>query len=526
LVRSLFCFLIALMLAVPAAAQTGLPEVRFTVARFAVEGDNPLSEEQTQALLAQYTGEYSGLEGLLAAADELERALADEGYSFHRVSLPPQALDGGTVVLKVVRFRLGKVSVTGNENFDASSITRSLPPLIPGEAPDTAAIAKAVAIANRHPAKTVAVTVRQGEQPDTVDAEVKVSDRRPWTIFGLFNNAGSPQTKRSRMSLGVQHANLFDLDHVLTASATRSPQNFGGVRQYGVSYEVPLYALSGWASLSWVRSDIDTGVVENIADVSGAGRFWALKFRQDLAPRGAWRNAWTVSAEDRYFDNDVTNLISALNAFFRNLSNEVRSRPLQARWDTRYLRQDGEISANIAYVHNLPGGSRNDNVSYGRARFRAKRDWDALRFGAHADQALGGEWLARARLAGQYAGETLIPGEQFGLGGERSIRGFEERAVAGDNAVVGSLEVWTPPLASFAGLRLLGFVDAGHKDLEDPQFGEEASDNLLSVGAGARLQWRENLSVSVDWGHVLEQAEGVTSDPGNSRWHLSVLYRY
>ena len=95
-----------------------------------------------------------------------------------------------------------------------------------------------------------------------VDAEVKVSERRPWTVFGLFNNAGSPQNGRSRMSVGGQHSNLFGMDHVLTATASSSPQDFRGVRQYGLSYEAPLYALSGWATLSWVRSEVDSGTVE------------------------------------------------------------------------------------------------------------------------------------------------------------------------------------------------------------------------------------------------------------------------
>lgn len=523
MLRSLVFLLASLTLAAPASAQiansAGVPEVRFTVSRFTVDGENPLSEEQTTELLAQYTGEYAGLDGLLAAADELERALAEQGYSFHRVSLPPQALEGGTVVLKVVRFHLGKVSVLGNEHFDTPSILSSLPSLIPGEAPDTAALRQAVAVANRHPAKNLTVTMRQGEQADTVDAQVKVVERRPWTLFGVFNNVGSPQTGRSRISVGGQHSNLFGLDHVLTATATSSPQNFQNVRQYGLSYEVPLYALSGWLTVSWVRSDVDSGLVEQFFDVSGSGVFRGVRFRQDLAPRGAWRNAWTVSLDDRDFDNDVSFLGAPIGT-------RVRSRPLQFRWDTRYLRQEGNLRGHVEYAHNLPGGGHNNNAAYARARAQARRNWNAVRFGASADQLLGANWLARARLAGQYAGETLIPGEQFGLGGAKSVRGFEERTVAGDNGLSGSLEVWTPPISSLAGLRVLGFVDAGYKDLNDPGVGEESVDTLLSMGVGARLQWRENLNVSVDWGRAIEQAQGSSSDAGNSRWHLNVLYRY
>lgn len=502
-----------------AAQGAAVPEVRFTVTRFTVTGDNPLSNEATGRVLAGYTGEYSGLDGLLAAADALEQALAAAGHGFHRVSLPPQTLDGGEVRLHVVQFRLGQVQVEGVQHFSADGVRASLPMLRPGTPPHTERIARGVAVANRHPSKTLAVSMRQGEAPDTVDAVVKVRERRPWSVFALLNNTGTTQTGRSRLSVGAQHANLFGRDHVLTASGTTSPQNFGGVRQYGVSYQVPFYAASGWLTLSWVHSSVDTGQVAQFFDVSGSGTFWGANWRQELARRGALRQAWSISLQDRRFDNDVRFLGAPLGSV-------VRSRPLQLRWDGEYVRQAGNLRAYAAYVHNLWGGSNNDDTDYAAARAGAKRDWNVLRAGVEASQALGAGWHAQARADAQWAGEALIPGEQLGLGGAHSIRGFEERAVAADNGVVASLELWAPAIARAPGLRLLGFVDAGYKDLERPLPGEDANDWLASAGVGARYTWRDNLSATLDYGRVLNHARGTASDAGNSRWHLSVLYRY
>jgi len=75
-------------------------------------GDNPLGD-RAQELLRPYLGEQSGLEGLSAAADALEQALIEAGYSFHRVSLPPQSLDSGQVELRVVAFALGQIAIEG-----------------------------------------------------------------------------------------------------------------------------------------------------------------------------------------------------------------------------------------------------------------------------------------------------------------------------------------------------------------------------------------------------------------------------
>ena len=74
---ALLAVLAAGLVPAPAAAQT--PVVRFQVERFVVEGDNPLPESQTRAVLAPFTGEHAGVDGLLAAADALERAIEEAG---------------------------------------------------------------------------------------------------------------------------------------------------------------------------------------------------------------------------------------------------------------------------------------------------------------------------------------------------------------------------------------------------------------------------------------------------------------
>jgi len=509
--------------AAAAAQPPPVPEVRFTVTGFDVVGDNPLPEGETQALLAGYTGEYAGLDGLLAAADALEQALAAAGHGFHRVALPPQTLDGGRVTLRVVRFRLGSVRVEGNRFFPSEQVRAALPTLVPGEAPATREIARTVAAANRHPSRKLSVSMRQGEQPDTVDAVVEVKDQRPWALFGLFNNMGSPDTKRGRMTLGAQYSDLFDKGHVITASWTTAPTNMGDVRQGGISYQVPIPELAAWASLSWVKSDVDSGVVQQVFDVSGSGKFWIATFRQELHRIGALRHAWSLGLQDRDFDNDV--ILNAGGPAV-SLGTQVRSRPLSLRWDGEYARREGNFTGYVAFVHNLPGGSDSDDGAYNAARAGAKSSWNALRFGATAAQLLPERWEARARVDGQYSNVTLIPGEQIGFGGAYSIRGFEERTTSGDSGLVGSVELWTPPIATFEGLRLLGFMDVGFKDLENPAAGEEANDTLLSMGFGARWQWRQNIRVSLDWGSVIKQADGAVADPGNSRWHVSVLMRY
>ena len=58
------------------------------------------------------------------------------------------------------------------------------------------------------------------------------------------------------------------------------------------------------------------------------------------------------------------------------------------------------------------------------------RNWSLWRYGADLSYQVTDAWTLTGRLRGQQAGDQLIPGEQFGLGGAYSVRGFRELAWA------------------------------------------------------------------------------------------------
>ena len=99
-------------------------------------------------------------------------------------------------------------------------------------------------------------------------------------------------------------------------------------------------------------------------------------------------------------------------------------------------------------------------------------------------------------MSGQYAGQPLIAGEQFGLGGVDTVRGYEEREVLADNGLLFRGEVWTPAYTQ-AGFRALAFVDAGLQDVEDSLPGQADSDTPSSVGLGFRYAWRRTLKTAL-----------------------------
>ncbi len=512
--------LLAVLLLLPAGTAVVAAPVLFHVDGFVVEGDRRLSPAETDALLKPYTGDQTSLENLQAAAEALEKAYREHGYTFYRVTLPPQTLEGGRVRLEVVGIRLGEIQTSGNRRDSREQILRSLPALKSGEVPDNRRIARALSLANRNPARQTLISLKQGLEPGTIDADVKIREQRPWSLFGAVNNIGSARTGSVRMTLGGQYNDLLGYDDSLTAVYTFSQQRPEQVRQYGVTYSVPLYPIASTLSISHSRSDVDTGTIGDFA-VSGAGRFFGISLNHLFLRHGNYSHEITVSLEDRLFLND---------AVFNNTVNlgvDVRSRPLTLAYQGRYQSQHLSASLYGSYVVNTGGGNRNNQVTYTLARAGAVSDWDLFRLGGEARLGLSSNWEARLMLDAQLSHDALIPGEQFGLGGMNSVRGFEERALAADSGARLSAEIWTPPVSFIPGLRLLAFLDNGYKDLEVATPGETSGDLIASAGLGARWRWRQYLSLSLDYGHVLNHAQQLAGgDRGNVKWHFNLLFKY
>lgn len=507
------------------AAADEAPALIFSVQQFAVDGDNPLDPVATTSALEPFLGEHTGMAGLLAARDALQRELRAGGYTFHRVVLPPQTLEGGTVRLEVLTFALGEVTVAGNEFFSEASIRASLPSLAAGGRPQLGGLSRDLVVANVHPAKSLKVNFRANEDdPDKLDARVQVSDSKPWSLFAGLNNIGNKRTGHTRMTVGGQYSNVTGHDDILTGSFTTSPDNADDVQQYGGFYQFPLYRLHGWITAFYIKSDVDVGNVQNIFDISGSGNFTGISYKRELLNIGRYKHSLTLGLQDRSFDTAISNTLTGLriNAF----STQVRSRPFSARYDVGYNWAATSLDAYVDFNYNLRFGGHNRADDYRAVRANADPSWKLWRFGLLATRRLPYELRGLVKLTAQYADQPLIPGEQLGVGGERSVRGFQERTISGDRGAVLNFELHSPPIRQLYGVRLLAFYDVGHKIIDSPLVGQRGNDTIASAGIGARWHYRNQVFAALDIGQPLAKAQGEASDSGTSKIHFNLEYRY
>lgn len=490
--------------------------VRVHIREFVIEGNTLIPTERLLAVLAPYASENQDASALTQGRDAVRGLYRDAGYEMVSVTLPPPDGVNGVVRLRVHETGIGRIVVSGNRHFSAASVRAALPALEEQKSTHFPRLARQLFLANDNPARQLTLAFSPGEN-GTADVQVKVADERPLKMAMSADNTGTRATGRSRATLFVTHANLWDAGHEVAASYTTSPEKPGQVHQFGLSYMVPLPSFGDRLQFSYTYSNTDIGRLADIVDVSGQGSNFGLRYHHALHRTASTRHGVDIGIDDKRYKNSIDYF-----DFGVNTGVNVDARPVSLGYQYAGQGPAGSAFANVGFARNWPGGSRNNDTTYDASQAGATANWSAWR--GYVDLRIGSssQWNLRSTLEAQYSNSVLILGEQFGLGGARSVRGFPERDVSGDRGWRLSHEVISPLLG--AQHRLLGFVDGGRVVRVNAQPGDNTGGGLMSYGIGWRWSVGKTMYSALDWARVVNGSPDTTS--GHQAVHFSTVWRF
>ncbi len=523
--RHLFCFLlISAAAALPAMAQdAAVPAPKFEIKRFDVAGDSILGAELVQRLVAPFTGGNKDFSDVQRALEALEGEYRRRGYGVIQVALPEQDITRGVVRFNIVQPKIGKVTVEGNEHFSEANVRRALPSVKEGETPNSGEIARNLQITAEHPVKQTSVLLRSGANEGVVDVNVRVTDSRPWRLVATLDDSGTSDTGYTRLGLGFQHTNLFDRDHTLSLQYITSPDKLDQVSIYGFGYRIPYYHLNSSLDLFAGYSDVDSGTVGGLFTVSGSGTIFGGRWSYYLPKWDDIEHKTYAGLDYRAYKNNVT--LGGIG-----FVPDITVHPVSVGYAGVKRMTASEWSFNAALSANIPGGNDGTAADFRRTRINANENYVILRAGTSFAHAFRNEWQARVALTAQYTEDSLIPGEQFGLGGVDTVRGYLPREAANDRGYAAQLELYTPNFAGRIGLddkwrtRLVGFYDFGAVSRNNALPGEQAGKHLASAGIGLRLSFGKNVSLRVDLAQILKDHGTRQSSDQRLNAGLAIIY--
>ncbi|MEO8137879.1 MAG: ShlB/FhaC/HecB family hemolysin secretion/activation protein, partial [Betaproteobacteria bacterium] len=237
--------------------------------------------------------------------------------------------------------------------------------------------------------------------------------------------------------------------------------------------------------------------------ISGSGNFYTFRYNLNLPRRLELDQRISFGFDWRDFRNDAQ-FVGASGS----LIPDITLHPVSARYSARYSANNTDLSGFLSAFHNIPGSNDGGRDAFDATRPGASPTYTLYRYGATIAQALPRDFQLRLSANAQYTNERLVPGEQYGIGGLDSVRGFIEREIVNDRGSRVSLELYSPDFGGriFGGAsaRMVVFADAGQVTRVAPLPGEQARESVSSAGLGLRANYKTIFSLRLDYGVVIQ----------------------
>ncbi len=465
--------------------------------------DKPLSSASLAALIRDIVRHYR---------NTLDRPVVD-------VFAPEQDLTAGVLQLVIREGRLGHVRTEGQHWFTATRLASAVR-TSPGASIVGTPLREDIAWLNRNPFRTTSAVFKAGANPGETDLILRTRDRLPLRFYTGMDDTGSTLTGDYRAFIGATWGDVGGLDHLLNYQFTSDPA-FTHFQAHTAGYLIPL---------PWRHTLSFLGNYSTAQTTSGAlalnGYSWqaGTRYAMPLPRIGPWQHQADFGFDFKQSNSDLGFAGSTV------FSDATTIADFSANYAAYRADPYGSTSINLNLTHN-PGGwlrSGNDDA-FAHTRANAAARFTHLAATFTRETPIRDFALWSVRFTTQWADGNLLPGEQLGLGGYDSVRGYEERAAAGDRGLLLRNELRSPSLRLLGALpgrwQGLLFWDYGTASIVDPLPGEPRRTTLSSVGPGLRYNYTQRLSLRADYGWITREERLLTS-PAAGRAHFSLTLSY
>jgi hemolysin activation/secretion protein len=482
---------------VPAPAPpTETPEIPGTVIiqKFEFIGNTAFSSEALAKVTAEFTNKPISFAELLQAEAAITKLYVEAGYINSGAVIPAgQNLSAGVVTIRIIEGGVQDIVVSGTGRLDPNYV-RSRLALAAGRPLNTNRLLQALQLLQLDPLiQNISAELTAGARPELSILEVRVKPARTLNAQLILDNGRSPSVGSFRRGIDFTQANTLGLGDALRVNYT----NTTGSNAFDINYTLPVNPRNGTVSLSYGRtgSDIVEPPFDRLEIVGKSNRF-ELSYRQPLLQTASREFALGISAS---LQESQTTLLGESEPLSPGADEEGRTRVSAVRFFQEWTQRSPRsvLAARSQFSVGLGAFGATVNSEGPDSRFLAWRGQ------AQYVRLLAPETLFVVRSDLQLANRALVPLEQIGLGGFRSVRGYRQDVLLTDNGLLLSAEAQIP-IARFGRanlLQIVPFVDYGRGWNSSGQDSPEEN-NLLGVGLGLQLRLGDKFTGRLEYGIV------------------------
>ncbi|HBB33503.1 MAG TPA: ShlB/FhaC/HecB family hemolysin secretion/activation protein [Cyanobacteria bacterium UBA8803] len=472
--------------------------VSVKVKRIEVLGSTVFSPAELAAAVASFIGKDATFEELLGIRTAITKLYTDNGYTTSGAFLPSQDVTDGVVRIQVVEGGIERIDIQGLKHLHPSYVRSRLSSAT--QAPiNLRRLEEALQLLQLDPQlERVQAELSAGTVAGTNVLTLKVQEAQPWQMALTLENRDSPSVGSLGGTATLNNNNLLGFGDRLSADYGLSE----GINRYSLRYEIPINPQNGTLSLSYNRSKSE--LIEepfSVFDINSNSYTLSLGFRQPIVRTPTSEFALALSLDLR---QSQTFVLEDIPFSFSLGPEDGKSRVTVVRFSQDWLNRSANrvLAARSQFSFGLDAFDATINESGVDGRFMSwigQLQWV---------QALGADAILIARAGVQLSNDTLLPLEQFSIGGRDTVRGYLQNQRVADNGIIGSLEVRWPIVRDPGGIgtiQLAPFFDMGTVWNHESEVGSPRT--LASIGLGLRWQLEPYLSVQFDWGIPLISVE-------------------
>ena len=463
-----------------------------TVSSFEIVGSSVFSQQELQKVTQPFVGRPLSFAELFQVRSAITKLYTDNGYINSGAYIPEQEINSGKLTVQILEGGLEEINVTGTKRLDPDYVRKRLE-IAAGKPVNVDSLLEALQMLRLDPLiENISAELSAGIRPGTSLLDIEIEEADAFTVSTTFDNARSPSVGTDRRIVGLTHNNLLGFGDRFNFQYT----NTDGSDGFDFAYTLPVNARNGQISLRYGTNSND--VIEQPftpLDIESESRYYELNLRQPIIQK--------------------PNTELSLGLAFSRLESEtsLRDRPIDLS-----LGADEQGRTRISAIRfSQEWVNRNENqVIAARSQFSLGVDiFDATINEDEPDSSFfawrgQGQWVRRLDedflflLKGdvQLSASSLVPLEQFRVGGFNSVRGYRQDLALGDNGIFASAELRIPVLRvpSIDGVvQLTPFFDIGTIWNNDDEI-EIENDILPAVGIGLNFTAGDRFNARIDWG--------------------------
>ncbi len=490
-----------------------LPSVSgtITVEKFEVVGSTVFSAEELEKTTKPFTQRPISFAELLQVRTAITQLYIARGYITSGAFIPPQTIADGIVVVQVLEGGLEAIEVTGTQRLNPDYV-RSRLEIATDKPLNRERLIEALQLLQLDPLiANISAELSAGTKPGQNLLSVKVTESKSFHGDLTIDHRRSPSVGTMRRQAQLREANLFGQGDAIAATYT----NTDGSNSYDFSYTYPINPANG--TIAFAYSNNNSRAIEppfDRLDILANSRSYELTLRQPLLQRPTQEFAIGIAAAHRESETSLLAtpfpLSPGADALGRTRVSALRFfQEFTQRSSEEVLALRSQFSVGVAPLALTVDDAPVDSMF---VVWRAQGQYVNL---------LAPDTLLLLRADIQFADRALVPLEQFGIGGQESVRGYRQDLLLSDNGAIASAELRLPILRvpEVEGvLQFAPFFDFGtawnSSGRKDP-----SPSTIAGMGFGLLWQHGDRLTIRFDYGIPL-----TSSGTSARTWQENGLY--